>query len=29
MKEYIRIYINNDILVEIEQFSTKFVEAAI
>jgi hypothetical protein len=28
MKEYIRIYINNDILVEIELFTTKFMEAA-
>ena len=29
MKEYIRIYINNDILVEIELFSSKFMEAAV
>lgn len=29
MKELIRVYINNDILVEIELFSTKFMEAAV
>ncbi len=29
MKELIRVYINNDILVEIELFTTKFLEAAI
>lgn len=28
-KEYIRIYINNDILVEIELFTSKFMEAAV
>jgi hypothetical protein len=29
MKELIRVYINNDVLIEIEQFTTKFLEAAI
>ena len=29
MKELTRAYINNEVLVEIEQFSTKFVEEAI
>ena len=29
MKELIRVYINNDVLVEIELFTTKFLEAAI
>lgn len=29
MKELTRAYINNEVLVEIEQFSTRFVEEAI
>ena len=29
MKELIRVYINNDVLIEIEQFTNKFLEAAI
>ena len=29
MKELIRVYINNDVLVEIELFTTKFLEAAV
>jgi len=29
MKELIRIYINSDVLIEIEQFNNKFYEAAL